>query len=137
MGYMPDIFKDFQNIMGIPKAKSTQTENNMCNIMRKHTYQMFKTYWRQRQLLNEKGEVILLSTENSHSTQQTELEAIEEEMSENDTPSENDSNTDEEAEEEYWQKAGPHMTTHPTSYRNTAPATNNYQGNPSYTKKQK
>jgi hypothetical protein len=40
-------------------------------------------------LLNEKGEVILLSTENSHSTQQTELEAIEEEMSENDTPFEN------------------------------------------------
>ena len=57
-------------------------------------------------MLNEKGELILLSTENSHSTQQTELEAIEEEMSENDTASENDSNTDEEAEEEYWQKAG-------------------------------
>jgi hypothetical protein len=69
-------------------------------------YQMFKTYWRQCQLLNEKGEVIPLSTENSHSTQQTELEAIAEEMSENDTPSENDSNTDEEAEEEDWQKAG-------------------------------
>ena len=106
MGYMPDTFKDFLNIMGIPKAKTTQTENNICTIMRKHTYQMFKTYWRQCQLLNEKGELILLSTENSHSTQQTELEAIEEEMSENDTPSENDSNTDEEAEEEYWQKAG-------------------------------
>ena len=59
-------------------------------------------------MLNEKGELNLLSTENSHSTQQTELEAIEEEMSENDTPSENynDSNIDEEAEEEYWQKAG-------------------------------
>ena len=57
-------------------------------------------------MLNEKGELILLSTENSHSTQQTELEAIEEETSENDTTSENDSNTDEEAEEEYWQKAG-------------------------------
>ena len=74
--------------------------------MRKHTYQMFKTYWRQCQLLNEKGEVILLSTENSHSTQQEVLDAIEEEMLEDGTPSENDSNTDEEAEEEYWQKAG-------------------------------
>jgi hypothetical protein len=62
---------------------------------------MFKTYWRQCQLLNEKGEVILLSTENSHSTQQTVLDAIEEEMLEDGTPSENDSNTDEEAEEEY------------------------------------
>ena len=88
----------------------------------------------------EKGEVILLSTENSHSTQQMETEATEEEeddprvggqwriatlsrrgkcspaagrrevfprseeeMSGNDTPSEN---TDEEDEEEYWQRAG-------------------------------
>jgi hypothetical protein len=111
MGYMPDTFKDFLNIMGIPKAKTTQTENNICIIMRKHTYQMFKTYWRQCQLKNEKGEVIILSTENSHSTQQTEtqphiqtqLEETEVEMSENDTPSEN---TDEEQEEEYWQTAG-------------------------------
>jgi hypothetical protein len=29
MGYMPDTFKDFLNIMGIPKAKTTQTENNI------------------------------------------------------------------------------------------------------------
>jgi hypothetical protein len=57
-------------------------------------------------LLNEKGEVILLSTENPHSTQQEVLDAIEEGKSEDDTPSENESNTDEEAEEEYWQKAG-------------------------------
>jgi hypothetical protein len=102
MGYMPDTFKDFLNIMGIPKAKTTQTENNICNIMRKHTHQMFKTYWRQCQLKKEKGEVILLSTENSRSTQQMETEATEEEMSGNDTPSEN---TDEEDEEEYWQRA--------------------------------
>jgi hypothetical protein len=34
------------------------------------------------------------------------LDAIEEEMLEDGTPSENDSNTDKEAEEEYWQKAG-------------------------------
>ena len=67
---------------------------------------MFKTYWTQCQLLKEKGEVILLSTENSHFTQQEVLDAIEEEMLEDGTPSENDSNTDEEAEEEYWQKAG-------------------------------
>jgi hypothetical protein len=40
-------------------------------------------------------------------TQQEVLDAIEEEKSEvDDTPSENESNTDEEAEEEYWQKAG-------------------------------
>ena len=103
MGYMPDTFKDFLNIMGIPKAKTTQTENNICNIMKKHTYQMFKTYWRQCQLKKEKGEIILLSTENSDPTQQMELEATEEEMSGNDTPSEN---TDEEDEEEYWQIAG-------------------------------
>ena len=58
-------------------------------------------------MLKEKGEVILLSTENPHSTQQEVLDAIEEEKSEvDDTPSENESNTDEEAEEEYWQKAG-------------------------------
>jgi len=43
MGYLPDTFKDFLNIMGIPKAKTTQTENNICTIMRKHTYQMFKS----------------------------------------------------------------------------------------------
>jgi hypothetical protein len=55
MGYLPDTFKDFPNIMGIPKAKTTQTENNICTIMRKHTYQMFKTYWRQCHLLKEKG----------------------------------------------------------------------------------
>ena len=67
---------------------------------------MFKTYWRQCQLLKEKGEVILLSTENSHSRQQEVLNAIEEEMLEDGTPSENDSSTDEEAKEEYWQKAG-------------------------------
>jgi hypothetical protein len=29
MGYMPDTFKDFPNIMGIPKAKTTQTEINI------------------------------------------------------------------------------------------------------------
>jgi hypothetical protein len=57
-------------------------------------------------LLKEKGEVILLSTENSHFTQQEVLDAIEEEMLEDGTPSENDSNTEEEAEEKYWQKAG-------------------------------
>ena len=34
------------------------------------------------------------------------LNAIEEEMLEDGTPSENDSSTDEEAKEEYWQKAG-------------------------------
>ena len=67
---------------------------------------MFATYWRQCQLLKEKGEVILLSTENSHSTQQEVLDAIEEEMLRDGAPSENDSSTDEEAEEEYWQKAG-------------------------------
>ena len=114
MGYMPDTFKDFLNIMGVPKTKTTQTENNICIIMRKHTYQMFKTYWRQCQLKNEKGEVIILSTENSPSTQQTqthsqtqtELETNEMEMSEDNTPSENESDTDEEAEEEYWQTAG-------------------------------
>ena len=68
--------------------------------MRKRTYQIFNTYWRQCQLLNEKGEVILLSTENSHSTQQEVLDAIEEDMLEDGTPSENDSNTDEETEDE-------------------------------------
>ena len=62
---------------------------------------MFKTYWRQCQLLNEKAEVILLSSEYFHSTHQEVLHAIEEEMSKDGTPSENESNTDEEAEEEY------------------------------------
>jgi hypothetical protein len=61
---------------------------------------MIKTYWRQCQLLNEKGKVVLLSTENSHSTQQEVLDAIEEDMLEDGTPSENDSNTDEETEDE-------------------------------------
>ena len=46
LGYLPDTFKSFLTIIGIPKHKHKTTTETITRLLRDHTYTIFKKYWK-------------------------------------------------------------------------------------------